>query len=407
MKGDSMPWKILIADDESLIRENLRDSALAALPGSTIVAEAEDGEEALALARSESPDILLVDIRMPFLSGLDFIERLEGLGLDCVVIVVSGHDEFAYAKKALSLGVFDYLLKPVEDKALSRALERAAAELSARRERAESTRRSRAELERNKPLLRQLLLREIAEGKADAIDASDRLELLGVAVPDPAWVILVVPGLSSPFGDARKRLEDSLSLTSLVDEVLAPFGPVSSFSDGSDEVIALCRGGAGPEWADVPAEIASRAQRRLGVPAAVAQRVVSGGAASLVAAFPDTLEELREEAGGSSDALALRARSCIERGYMRPELSLEEAAAEVGASPGHLSRVMKRETGKSFVEYLAAYRVARAMSMMADPGMKMLEVAESSGFASQHYFSRVFRRVTGISPSEYRAGIAK
>jgi two-component system response regulator YesN len=406
-----MPWKVLIADDEPIIRESLRDSVLALLPDAAIAGEAEDGEQALAMARSARPDILLVDIRMPFLSGLDFVERLAALDIDCAVIVVTGHDEFEYARKALSLGVFDYLLKPVETQAMASALARATAELSSRRERAETTRRARAELERNKPLLRQILLREIAEGRADAAEAADRLELLGIRVPDPVCVTLVVPGLASPAGGARERMEAALSLAGLVYEVLAPFDPVASFGDGSDAVVAFSRGGAGQEWADVPAEIASRAERRLGVPAAVAQRAVAGGPGPLIAALPDLLEELREETGGRadgrSDALALRARSYIERNYMRPELSLEEAAAEIGASPSHLSRVMKRGTGKSFVEYLAAYRVARAMAMMARPGMKMLEVADSSGFSSQHYFSRVFKRVCGISPSEYRAEAEK
>jgi two-component system response regulator YesN len=401
-----MPWKILIADDEPLIRESLRDSVLALLPDALIVAEAADGEQALEAARSERPDILLVDIRMPFISGLDFVEALAALELDCVVLVVSGHDEFEYARKALSLGVFDYLLKPVETPILASALERAAEALSGRREKAESSRRARAELERNKPLLRQLILREIADGRADATEACDRLELLGVAFPDPACVTLVVPGLSSPGAGARERMEASISLGDLVGEALAPFGAAIVFDDGSESVVAVSRAGArlgaGPDWADVPSEIAARAERRLGVPTAVAQRVAPGGAA-LVPALSDILEELREEAGGRTDALALRARSYIERSYMRPELSLEEAAAELCVSPSHLSRVIKRGTGKSFVEYLAAYRVARAMAMLADRGMKMLEIADAAGFSSQHYFSRVFKRVCGISPSEYRS----
>jgi two-component system response regulator YesN len=402
-----MPWKILIADDEPLIRESLGDLVPALLPDSAVVAVAEDGEQALALTLSARPDILLVDIRMPFLSGLDFVERLASLELDCVVIVVTGHDEFEYARKALSLGVFDYILKPVENQAMASTLLRAAEELTRRRARAEISRRARAELERNKPLLRQMLFREMVEGRADAAEALDRLGLLGIDIPDPLCVTLVMPGVAAPAGGARERLEAAFSLSGLVDEALAPFGPVASFGDGSDSVIAFSRGGGGPEWADVPAEIASRAERRLGVPAAVAQRRVEGGAAALIAALPDVIDELREEAGGKADgrsnALALRARSYIERSYMRPELSLEETAAEIGASPGYLSRVMKRETGKSFVEWLAAYRVARAMAMLSDPAMKMLEVAESSGFSSQHYFSRVFKRICGISPSEYRA----
>jgi CheY-like chemotaxis protein len=100
-----------------------------------VVAEAEDGEAALALARQERPDILMIDVRMPFLNGLELIEKINGENRDCIIIVVSGHDEFEYAQRALRLKVFEYVLKPVPQEVLEGVLGRAAALAESRRQR--------------------------------------------------------------------------------------------------------------------------------------------------------------------------------------------------------------------------------------------------------------------------------
>ena len=123
-------WKVLIADDEPKIRRGLRTTVERLRPDMKVVAEAEDGETALALVESVKPDILMIDIRMPFLNGLELIERINQVHRDCVIIVVSGHDEFEYAKRALQLKVFEYVLKPVPTEMLASVLERAEAELA-------------------------------------------------------------------------------------------------------------------------------------------------------------------------------------------------------------------------------------------------------------------------------------
>ena len=126
-------WKVLIADEEPKIRRGLKASIERARPDMTVVAEAEDGAMALELAERERPDILLIDIRMPIMNGLELIERIAAVRSDCLIIVVSGHDEFEYAKKALQLKVFEYLLKPVSRDALAAVLARADAELAGTR----------------------------------------------------------------------------------------------------------------------------------------------------------------------------------------------------------------------------------------------------------------------------------
>ncbi len=105
--------KILIADDEKRIRTGMSKMITGLNMGVQVVAEAPDGETALTLAREKKPDVIFVDLNMPFLNGLDFIEQVKVFLPDVIVVIVTGYDLFEYAQRAVKLHVHDYLLKPV------------------------------------------------------------------------------------------------------------------------------------------------------------------------------------------------------------------------------------------------------------------------------------------------------
>jgi YesN/AraC family two-component response regulator len=86
--------------------------------GVTVAGQASDGEEALELCKQLMPDIIITDIRMPVISGLEFLSALKETGVNAKVIIISGYSDFEYAHSALRLGVFDYILKPVENSEL-------------------------------------------------------------------------------------------------------------------------------------------------------------------------------------------------------------------------------------------------------------------------------------------------
>lgn len=111
-------WKVLITDDEPKIRKGLRKIIQSFDIELDVVGEAEDGEMALELAKELKPHILLVDINMPFLNGLAFIEEVYKILPQAIVIIITGYDDFHYAQKAIKLQVFDYVLKPVNPKEL-------------------------------------------------------------------------------------------------------------------------------------------------------------------------------------------------------------------------------------------------------------------------------------------------
>jgi two-component system response regulator YesN len=398
-------WKVLIADDEPKIRRGLRASIGRIRPDMTVVAEAEDGETALEAVKREKPDILMIDIRMPFLNGLELIERINRIHDDCLIIVVSGHDEFEYAKKALELRVFEYVLKPVPRDVLESVLFRAEAELAERRRQNEYMRWAREQLERNMPLLREEFLRDWVNGRLSKSEVRLQAAFLGVDTGGPMAmaVIHVVEHLQTgdPIGEKDRRLA-FLSVRKVAEEALGGLGPSFVFADENDNIVAVARTPGGTAWVDAVGWIESRVTRSLGYSVVVAEKQAPQGADCI----PDAYEELTAEIARKSSyrSFVVLAENYIDSHLGEPELCLEEVASAVEISPGYLSRLLKQETGFSFVDYLTRVRVTKAVLLMNDPAMKVYEVAEAVGYKSQHYFSRAFKRVFGRSPVEYRKG---
>ena len=103
-------FRLLIVDDEYYVRVGIKSAIDWSEIGVEVVGEAADGEEALEMALSSRPDI----IRMPFMDGLTLMERLRSKMPECGFIVLSGHNEFEYARQAIRQGAFAYLLKPID-----------------------------------------------------------------------------------------------------------------------------------------------------------------------------------------------------------------------------------------------------------------------------------------------------
>ena len=165
------PMRILIAEDETIIRLDLR--GLLERAGYDVVGEARDGEEAVALARSEAPDLALLDVKMPKLDGIDAARRI----LDerpIPIVMVTAYGERELVSRAVEAGVFGYLVKPFRETDLLPAIETARTrhqELVALREEADSLAEAlaaRKAIERAKGILMQ------REGLSEA-DAFARL----------------------------------------------------------------------------------------------------------------------------------------------------------------------------------------------------------------------------------------
>lgn len=123
---------VIVADDERIVRQGIRMTCEQSGFGLTVW-EARNGKEAFELVREHQADILILDIRMPQMNGLEVLEALQGCGTSPVCIVISGYDDFSYARAAIRYGVLDYLLKPAGVTEITDALKRSLEQLERER----------------------------------------------------------------------------------------------------------------------------------------------------------------------------------------------------------------------------------------------------------------------------------
>ena len=147
-------WNVLIADDEAIIREGIRSAVDWEALDMAVCAEAEDGEEALELAERHGADIMLVDLNMPIMHGLELIRLARERLPSCLIVIVTGHDEFEYAREALRLGVQDYVLKPTNPAELAQIMAKVREELERRARMDTYLDLAARQIEKNLPLLR-------------------------------------------------------------------------------------------------------------------------------------------------------------------------------------------------------------------------------------------------------------
>lgn len=107
--------KLVLVDDEPILLEGLKSTYDWGSMGFQVVGTAQSGEEAIEVIKEKRPHVVLTDIRMKQITGLMVIERIQSMGIQCLFIMLSAYRDFEYAKKACSLGAFDYLLKPIEE----------------------------------------------------------------------------------------------------------------------------------------------------------------------------------------------------------------------------------------------------------------------------------------------------
>lgn len=165
--------KVLIADDEIKVGQLVKRLIQWDRLGLTCIGLVTDGQTAYEKILSESPDIVITDIRMPVLTGLEMIQKASEQGVKCHFIVVSGYKYFDYAQKALKYGVEDYLLKPIDEDELNRQLQKIVTEEEQREDKQQQVDQIEKKLEDSKYLRHKEFLRQILSQKQENIDAAN------------------------------------------------------------------------------------------------------------------------------------------------------------------------------------------------------------------------------------------
>lgn len=390
------PLRVLIADDEPKIRKGLRSVIDWPDLGMEVVAEAEDGEVALEKARLLRPDLLLVDICMPFLNGLELIDRLKEILPDCLVIVVTGHDEFAYAQQAVRLSVFDYILKPIQRGDLRGALQKAGETLETARRKREYTRWASRQVQKYMPYIRERFCNEWVSGQLSDVEIGELLVFFGLEISKASGMLLIKAEQTAVAERDRQLM--LFAVQNIAEELCEPWHPVA-FRDPMDHIVVFLSLPPAQPWQTLPETITAAIDKYLTLTARIIQTEVDGQE-GVISAYQALLGEITREENWTPMVALCKAH--IDTQYALENLSLQDVASTLCISPAYLSRLMRQELGASFIDYLIQVRIKKAAALLKDPFVKIYDVAKMVGYSSQHYFSTAFKKKMGVSPAEYR-----
>lgn len=205
--------RVLIADDEDYVRDLLVKNIRASSLDAEVVAVADDGREALKSALLLKPDIVVTDIAMPFINGLELIRELQKAGLHTKYVVISGYDEFDYARQAISLGVKDYLLKPFLPKELTEVLKKIIQELNSQMTLQQNMSILKEQAQMSAGLAREKVLKALLSNKDSCREAGSDCALHGPDLSGCYYLAGVISLTGGSFAfDSQEGVEEFLIL---------------------------------------------------------------------------------------------------------------------------------------------------------------------------------------------------
>ncbi|QGH36010.1 response regulator [Gracilibacillus salitolerans] len=393
-------WNLFIAEDESIIRRGLKKSLNWESYSINVIGEAEDGEEALNKAIEFRPDILFIDINMPFLNGLELMEKLRPILPDAVFIVISGYNEFIYAQKAIKMGTIDYILKPVKKPELERSIENAIDILKKK----SRNRLREKQLEGNKQLLKEKFLLNWSLGHYQEDEMKKQAKLLGIHLTKNTGLLVFKVIKEINIGSMEQNWSDvllSFSIKNIINDLLSDYQSKEMFEDQSGHIVLLLPLIDTETLFDINRKIVIELERFLG-------KVVTCEECLLTSflSFPNEYKKIISDlkSANKRTPIVALAKNYIDQHYDSQSISLQQVASYVQVNPTYLSKQIKNELGVSFIQYLTNVRINKALTLMKDPYLKIYEVAEMVGYSTQHYFCNAFKKVVGFSPTVYRTG---
>lgn len=216
-----MVYKVFLVEDEAAAREGIRENVDWQAAGFEYCGEAPDGDIALPLIEKTQPDLLITDIKMPFMDGLQLSKIIRENMPWVKIIILSGHDEFEYAQLAVRLGVSEYILKPVTAVKLHDILIRMSSLLDQERDKRDQLKQLKNKLHNNLALQRERLLFQLVVGGVSSTEAIDQCQQLGLDIIAPFYLVVlfkVIPHVSAePF-----HYDDYQQIQTIVTDLIYP-----------------------------------------------------------------------------------------------------------------------------------------------------------------------------------------
>lgn len=525
---------LLVDDEEDVIQTIIRRIDWESL-GFEVMGYAHNGLEALELAEERQPDVVMTDIKMPYMGGLELSKRLKELYPTLKIIIFSGFDEFEYAKEAIRLEAEEYILKPINAEELSQLFRRIHDSLEREFDEKQNINMLKNYYLESLPILKENFYTALIEGRVPRQDIAHEMMDYQISLTGPLYAVVLLHSSQSlsPQGinpvlitmSVRKAAEERIDkrwnarfFTYLGDIVIiAQLKRAEELTELTDNCERLCRVVRHVGNATVTAgigkavtEIHLLPESFAGANDAMSYRVIygRGKAISISEIAPeshardgislmhreDRLQELfqsirmdspevvtekvdcylkenlpekpsiqeyhfflmelvtelyrflninhielervfrqdedvyrrvqkmdvRELSGwlkesclcarrliqenrqDSTKSFVRRAIDYVSRNYSNQDLNVEHICEYLNVSAAYFSTVFKRETGKTFINYLTDLRMERAVRLLLEENEKTYIIAESVGYSDPNYFSYAFKKKFGVSPSRYK-----
>ncbi len=201
--------KLMIADDEKWVRTTVKTLIPFQQLGISLACEASNGIEALELCRQHEPDILVTDIMMPGLNGLELIREVRQLLPDLKIVIISGYNDFEYAKTAMKFGVTDYLLKPVDEEELHQVLERIRTELGEKERLSKVMEAGEEQVKKAIPVMCEAFLNELITRNSMTVEKiKSELKKYNIEMPNSIYTICVTAPDKDPENEVIRNNSD-------------------------------------------------------------------------------------------------------------------------------------------------------------------------------------------------------
>ncbi len=352
-------FKVMIVDDAEVLRRDVKRLKLwGEASGFTIEAEAEDGLDALKKLESRHIDLIITDIRMPNMDGIELLRSISEKKLCPVTVILSDFTEYHYARQGFLYGAFDYLGKPVEESELAELLARIRRYL----DELKHDERKRKELQALAEDT-QIITEEIKQVVTQIRSRSQNAAMRGSDLVD-----MIFNRYSYDHSKAQSILKNALQ--QIAGEIHRTYQWMDLFLDMDGTAAAEYRN---------PEEMKASAKDNLGRLIAVTDKLL----------------------GTHNSEMVKHACEYILT-HVDEEISVRLLSEKLYINKSYLSEVFKQKFGMTLLQYINMVKMERAKKLLREGKLKNYQIAEMLGFNDCEYFGRLFKKYTGVLPKDYR-----